>query len=553
MFTIQDVYNAYLQCRRGKKSSNLFEFEMNLERNIFSIYEELQSNSYYIHNSFVFVLTYPKVREIWAVDIRDRIVHHLVISYLEQYYEHKTQLKFSANFLQHSHACRKGKGSHKLLREVKELYRTHKYYLQLDISSFFVSIDRTILFSILEQDFSQVEFEGKTELFELLRRIIFHKYTQHYTTTKNAHLLKTIPTFKSLIEAEKHNCGLPIGNLTSQFFANVYLNTLDYYITQELGYDAYCRYMDDFVLFTNTREELEALIESINSFLSTTLHLELASGKIRLRSTSEYLDFIGYIIHNNYTLVRKKSVKECRRRLYEVLSKNQYLDIKTQKLVMNSFNSYLGHFKYANTYKLTQSLYKKMDLNNYFTLTTRTDDEGNQVSAITRTHKQEQFKNFSEQYEYFVNKYSNTIILIQMGSFYRIFDSQAVFLQQQLGLKLFVWKERICCGFPISNKNMIAKVKDLGHNYAVVVEKDMLANGLKERIESDVFENAKSFSHTFDTQELLNNISKSSHNYNFIEEITTILRELDSLSPYEVYCKLHTIRKTMNSTETNIK
>lgn len=535
MFELEEIYKSYLNCKKGKKSSNLYEFEIELEKNLNLLYEELKENSYFIYNSYVFVLTYPKLREIWAVDIRDRIVHHLIISYLEKFYEDKN---FNFSFLDNSYACRKEKGSHKAFKKVKEMFETYDFYLKLDISSFFVSINRKILYEILEKDLENFDFVNKKEIFSIIKKIIFHKYTHNYTITKNSSLLKEIPTFKSLIESEKNNCGLPIGNLSSQFFANVYLNKLDYFIVKYLGFQNYLRYMDDFIIFDNNKEKLSNLVELINDYLKQNLKLHLAPSKIELARTDKQLDFLGHIISRNYVLVRKKSVKECKRKIYEFGRKNDFLDIKNQKKLLHIVNSYFGHFKYANSYRLKKSIFEKMDLNKYFNL-----EEKKENISIKREVRQENFKNFFDQYDYFKTKYPNSLIIIQMGYFYRIFDSQAVFLQKNLGLKLFVFKKRVCSGFSVKNKKLLEELNKLNYNYVLIIEKEVLANGLKERIEMKLIENKNKFNENYNIDKILNSLNKENNEFNLLNSFMDIIENLEKLSPNEVYFKLYEIKR----------
>ena len=557
MFSLEEVFNAYLRCKKGKKSSNLYEFEMNLEKNILKLHAELCSSSYSISSSNVFVLTYPKIREIWAVDIKDRIVHHL-----EQFYESSSLFNFKHCFLESSYACRVSKGTHKAFLKAKQLYNSHTYVLKLDISSFFVSIHKETLFSIIEEDFKSSKIPIRKDILELLMYIIFHSYTKKYTATKNSHLLKEIPLYKSLVFAEKKGCGLPIGNLSSQFFANVYLNKLDYFITQYLGFSSYIRYMDDFLIFSNSKLELEHSIEKINSFLKSTLHLHLAKEKIQLVKTTAYLDFVGYIIHRDYTLVRKISVKECKRKIYGLTHKTPFLDVQTQIQVQSVVNSYFGHFTYANSYRLVQSIYEKMKLDSYFTISkNNTDDkkignanghggelksqEATSSLSIQRKVKQEKFSSFSQQYDYFKHKYPNYLRIIQMGHFYRVFESQAVLLQQEVGLKLFIFKRMLCCGFSIRNAHYLEKIKQLGYNYVIVIEKDRLANGLKERVEYLVNEEGHTCNTSFNTQHIIDSLQKQPQETTVITQVMSIIERLEELSPKEVYFKLYELKKKL--------
>jgi RNA-directed DNA polymerase len=275
-FTINELYDAYIECKKGKKSINALKFELNLEENLFNILSELNNETYVISRAICFIVTKPKVREVWASDFRDRVVHHLITRKIELYYENEF---FNNSFLSSSYANRKGKGTHRAVNELKIKILEKKYYLKLDIKSFFNSIDRNILYDILVSDFKDIQFDKKSKIFLLFKTIINHNYTLNYIN-QSPNLFYKIPFYKSLFSAEKNKKGLPIGNLTSQFLSNVYLNKLDYFIQKELDFKDYIRYVDDFIILSNDKEELQLVISKIEVFLKDILKLELAPNKI---------------------------------------------------------------------------------------------------------------------------------------------------------------------------------------------------------------------------------------------------------------------------------
>jgi len=141
-FSIEELLKAYLNCRKNKRNTvNQIKFEINLEENLYSLYKSLNKGTYYPGRSICFVVTYPKIREIFAADFKDRVVHHLLVSRIEPYFEKR--------FITNSFACRKDKGAHRAIEKLGKYIKNNKYYLQIDIKSFFSNIDKNILYSII--------------------------------------------------------------------------------------------------------------------------------------------------------------------------------------------------------------------------------------------------------------------------------------------------------------------------------------------------------------------------------------------------------------------
>ena len=346
IFTFEKLYRAYLDCRKTKrKTINALKFEMNLERNLFQLQKELNNKTYKPGRSICFVVTDPCPREIFAAEFKDRVVHHLLVRELEEIGEKL--------FIFDSFSCRKNKGTHLAVNRLRDFIRksTKKYnkkvfYLKLDISGFFMAINHNILYSILkdlvlEQNKS---YQWKTDVLWLAKVIIFHKPTKDYIVKGDPYLFKLIPPRKSLFGAAE-NKGLPIGNYSSQFFANLYLNHLDHFIKRELRYKYYIRYVDDLVLLSRNKEELKYFRDKINIFLKENLDLQLNLNKTKLQDINKGIEFLGYFIRADYILVRQKVVRRFKNKLYS-LDKN-----------LAMINSYYGHFKHAFSYNLRKSIY----------------------------------------------------------------------------------------------------------------------------------------------------------------------------------------------------
>lgn len=355
IFTYKNLYNAYLECRKNKrKTSSALEFETDLEDKLFELLIELKDYKYTPGKSTCFVVKYPKTREIFAANFRDRVVHHL---FLREILEMSEKSLFFNSF-----ACRKNKGTHKavniLQRYIKKVSRNGKkqvFFLQLDLRSFFVSIDYKILYKIFIKfiEKQKKSKKWKMEIVWLAKQIIFHKPQDNCFIRGDRNLLHSVPKHKSLFGAEKGK-GLPIGNYSSQFFANLYLNELDYFIKQKLRIKYYVRYMDDFILFDYDKNELEKITCKISDFLGDKLMLNLNSKKTKLKNIKEGIDFLGYFIKPDYVLVRKRVAYNCRKKIHGFFLEG--LDSDNLGKTVACLNSYFGHFRYANSFKLRKKI-----------------------------------------------------------------------------------------------------------------------------------------------------------------------------------------------------
>jgi len=367
LFTLQKLFKAYFSCRKLKrKTINALKFEINCELKLLAIQKELQNHIYRPGRSACFAIIYPKLREIFAADFRDRIIHHLLINEIEPYFDRR--------FIFDSFACRKEKGSHKALFRLRKFIcqitknkTQNAFYLQLDVKSFFSTIDKNILYAIIKREIFQ------KEILWLAKTIIFHDPTRNYFFKGEKDLFKQIPAHKSLFNAPE-NKGLPIGNLTSQFFGNVYLNELDQFVKRKLKVKYYLRYVDDLVLLSENPEQLKEWRKEIDHFLKEKLKLELHPKKDKSGSVYQGVDFVGYIVKPNYVLSRKRVIGNLKTKLHYfnqgllLVSNNQKQMIlpiskppgkKEIKTMLAIVNSYYGHFKHGNCYRLRKNIYEK--------------------------------------------------------------------------------------------------------------------------------------------------------------------------------------------------
>jgi RNA-directed DNA polymerase len=353
IFTLPKLFKAYNDCKKGKgRTVNALAFEFNYEKNLISLLDDLLTHRYVPSRHICFIATIPVPREIFAADFRDRIVHHLF--YNELY------IFCDKSFIKHSYANRVNKGTHKAVRTVKDFIRNNPrgYYLKLDVRSFFTSIDKDILFELVKKNINLYYLcgvkkdEWKEEMIWLSYIIIFNDPTKNFIYKGDPKLMKLIPNHKSLFYGGVHK-GLPIGNLTSQFFANLYLNELDQFITKVLNHKNYARYVDDFVVVDSNKEILLSSIVPIRDFLKEELGLDLHPDKIVLQHISKGIDFLGYYIKPTHTLVRQKVVKRFKYKLYTKRdSEDGFFSLSDISMIQ----SYLGHFSHCNSFNLRRKL-----------------------------------------------------------------------------------------------------------------------------------------------------------------------------------------------------
>ena len=330
-------------------------FDEHRNKNLIALKAQLLSGIYRPGASTCFIVTKPSVREVFAADFRDRVVHHVLVRVIEP--------RFEKRFIQNSYACRKGKGIHRALKDVRrDIRRVTKnntlpaFFMHLDVSGFFMSIKKDILFALLQK---QVK---NSTLRALAQKIIFHDPTTCFIYRGDPRLQKLVPPHKSLFSVPKGQ-GLPIGNLTSQFFANVYLNELDQFVKHTLQVAHYFRYADDVLILAKTREELPLLRDKIAIFLKDHLALSLNTQKTKIGALKDGVDWLGYVVHPTHTLVRKRIVRAAKQKIAGFEKMLASLDEAPSNAlriqIAASINSYFGFFSHADTFKLRTHLYEK--------------------------------------------------------------------------------------------------------------------------------------------------------------------------------------------------
>lgn len=306
-----DIFQAYYDARHNKRNTiNALAFEMNFESKLFFLYEEITAKNYTISPSICFINFSPVHREIFAADFRDRVVHHLIYNYIYSI--------FDSTFINDSYSCRKGKGTHygikridHFIRSCSENYSKDCFFLKLDIRGYFMAMNRDLLFekvnNVLTKNRNKLKVDFDLLLY-LIEKVIFNDPTKNCIIKGRKTDWQGLPKSKSLFCAND-NCGLPIGNLTSQLFGNVYMNKFDHFVKKDLGIKYYGRYVDDFILVHPDREYLKWMLDKMRTYLLEELQLELHPNKIYLQHFSKGVSFLGTVIkpHRIYIANRTKN------------------------------------------------------------------------------------------------------------------------------------------------------------------------------------------------------------------------------------------------------
>lgn len=263
------LFSAWDEFKRGKsRKIDVLNFEHNLEQNIFELFRDL-SNKTYKHRPYEGFYVYdPKRRHIHKASVRDRVLHHAIFNVLNPIFE--------PTFIPTSFSCRIGKGTHKgvtalsnMIRRVSLNYTQPCFALKCDVRKFFDSVDQKILISILKRKIRDRDFLW------LLEEVI-HSFSSEQSDLFNQK-------------------GLPIGNLTSQIFANIYMNDFDQFVKNELKARYYVRYTDDFIILSHNETELKPILIKIETFLKDRLQLSLHPEKVTIKKYGHGVDFLGYV------------------------------------------------------------------------------------------------------------------------------------------------------------------------------------------------------------------------------------------------------------------
>ena len=325
---------AYRRAAQGKRGHTAAaRFEHRLEDNLALLQEELRTYSYQPGRYTSFYIHEPKRRLISAAPFRDRVVHHALCQVIEPIFER--------TFVQHSYANRVGKGTHRALNRVQTLARRCQFVLQCDVRQFFPSIDHAVLQTILA---AKVPDAGVMSLIERILAsgvgVLSEQYEMVYFAGDD-------------LFAVNRPRGLPIGNLTSQFWANCYLSPFDHFVLRELRCSAYLRYVDDFLLFGDDKRQLWNWREQIERRLAC-LRLTIHPGA-HARPVTEGIPFLGFTVFPDRRRLKRRKGIHFRRKL-RVLAQAAKTDRTALPRLHASVNGWVNHVRYGNTVGLRKSI-----------------------------------------------------------------------------------------------------------------------------------------------------------------------------------------------------
>ena len=325
--TFSKLLEAHNKCKKHKRfKKQVIEFEINLENNLLKIGRELLNEIYTFSEYFEFTIYEPKERKIKTLEYRDRVVQ-------TWYVENFLKPNFESSYINDTYACIENRGTHKAVDKMQEyLRKADKVYeevwvLKCDIRKFFFNVDRKILYSLIKRKIKDRYF------LNLTKKIIFY---------------------------DNEEVGIPIGNYTSQIYANIYLNELDRYIKEELKVKYVVRYMDDFVLLLKSKKQAKEVLGKIQIFLREKLKLELNT-KTAYFKAKQGVNFCGFRIWKTHRLLREQSKKKMRRKLknFEKLYREDRIELD---YILACINSWMGHVKHCNSYSLVRKMFNEFVL-----------------------------------------------------------------------------------------------------------------------------------------------------------------------------------------------
>jgi RNA-directed DNA polymerase len=307
-------------------------FNLELEKNLLALQRELRSGRYR-HGAYRdFVIHDPKQRLISAAPYRDRVVHHALCNIIEPL--------FDKTFIFYSYACRRGKGTHAAIKRYSAFAGQCRFVLKCDIQKYFQSIDHDILLAMVSK---RIRCHRTMALIE---EIVCSR-----TDNRVAHYFPGDDIFSP----HQRSRAIPIGNLTSQFFANVYLNGFDHFVKEQLHRRHYIRYVDDFVVFGDDSRTLYEVRERISDYLAG-LRLKLHPRKCRVYRVTDGVTFLGFRIFETHRLLDKRNALRMRRKLirWQSLYAQGHIDIE---YIHPRIQSWIAHAAHADTYRLRERLF----------------------------------------------------------------------------------------------------------------------------------------------------------------------------------------------------
>ncbi|HIQ37841.1 MAG TPA: hypothetical protein EYH36_07580 [Desulfocapsa sulfexigens] len=359
------LFEAYYRARQGKRNTrNQLKFEIDFEHNLLQLAKEIEQRRYEPKPCIAFIVNKPVKREIFAADFRDRVVHHLLHGCINHIVEGK--------LIHDTYSCRKGKGTlygikriDRFIRSCSRNYQRDAHILKLDVSGYFRNMNHEMLWHKVQRILS-----GRSTCYGglprevvdyLLHQVIFTRVTENCRIKCSRAQWHGLPKSKSQFYADVA-CGLPIGNLTSQLFGNIFLNDFDQFVKHKLGMKYYGRYVDDMVFVHHSREYLRTVIANVRKELAS-IGLEVHPGKIYLQHYTKGVLFLGHFIKPYRKYISRRTKNNFFQAIAEIntlLDTEKRIEGQVISQIRTKMNSYLGILGQANSYKLIVKSRKRL-------------------------------------------------------------------------------------------------------------------------------------------------------------------------------------------------
>lgn len=482
-FGLHALWRAYRACRKGKrKSRDTQAYEASLLDKLVSSRDALASASWRPSRAFSFVVSRPKLREIHAAPFADRVVHHVLTDRLARLYE--------PVFIHDAYANRLGKGTHAAVDQLQAFMRQATaggsqpaYALQLDIANFFNSIHRPTLFRLLQHRLARavrgdkLAREEAAALQTHCRALLSADPTMGVRKRGSPRMHNQVPPHKRL-GAMGSATGLPIGNLTSQFFANVYLNELDQFVKHQLKARWYVRYVDDFVLLHHDPAQLLAWRAQIEAFLQQHLSLRLKA-LAQPHALQQGTDFLGYVIRPFYRLARRRVVKSLQSCLnafarQHVRANAVSLPVEARERLRAQLSSFAGHLRHANSLRLWQRIRAAHPWLAQVFVT------GSKPAIGVPRWNPATVGNLADQHNYFARRLPGVRVLLQVGKHWALAGPCPAGLPQ--GRQVQRPRLGPCTEWPLAALPLLrSRLKSHGISHQVVSQTGHFKTGFKQR------------------------------------------------------------------------
>ncbi len=331
-----NLLQAYRNARRGKRSKpGVAEFGLNLERELLALQRSLHEGTYQPGKYRLFTIYERKPRVIAAAPFRDRVVHHALMQIIEP--------TIDRTFISDSYACRKGKGVHVAVDRYQAWAQTYRYVLKMDIQQYFPTIDHDLLKEKLQRRIKDAR------VLALLDRIV---ESSPQSTAEPYYF-----PGDDLLTPLDRRVGIPIGNLTSQFFANLYLDDFDQYIKQALKVRPYLRYVDDMVVLGDDKGRLDEIRAAVRERLASN-RLRLHPRKANVSPVADGLNLLGYIIYPARRRLRSDNGHRFARKFRDMAKAYQMGRLEWSRVVAST-QSWIGHAQHADTDGLRRAIFSQ--------------------------------------------------------------------------------------------------------------------------------------------------------------------------------------------------